>query len=242
MFEMIDMHNHGLFGLDDGAKSYEVMCDMIKTSYNCGVRTICFTPHAQDLRGNELDMELTHKTFELARDYCKNEYPDLNVYLGTELLYHYECVDAIASGRALTMNGSRYVLVDFMMTPDVRSIRIGNERLLNSGYRPIIAHIERYPCFYGKLDLIKALKEAGAIIQINSAALLDGMFSRMRRWCLRLISNGLVDVISSDAHNIGIRNPDMSGALALVRSKFGDEVAKDLFFENGKKILNNENI
>lgn len=242
MFEIMDMHNHGLFGVDDGAKSYEMMCDMIKASYDCDVRTICFTPHAQDLRGNVLDVDRTLEVFEIAKEYCKAEYPDLEVYLGSELLYHYECIDAIADKKIFTMNGSRYVLVDFMLTPDLRSIRIGAERLLNSGYRPIIAHIERYPCFYQKPNIIKELIRSGAVIQVNASALLEGVFSRTRRWCLKLISNGLVDLISSDAHSMGVRNPDMSEALALVRSKFGDDVAKKLFLENGKKILNNENL
>lgn len=242
MFEIMDLHNHGLFGIDDGAKSYEMMCDMIKASYNCGVRTICFTPHAQDLRGNALDIDRTLEVFESAKEYCKKEFPDLAIYLGSELLYHYECIDAIAEKKIFTMNGSRYVLVDFMITPDLRSIRIGAERLLNSGYRPIIAHIERYPCLYGKLDIIRELIRSGAIIQINASVLLEGRLSRSRRWALRLISNGLVDLVSSDAHSVGVRNPDMSGALALVRSKFGDEIAKKIFLENGKKILNNESL
>ncbi len=242
MFEIMDLHNHGLFGLDDGAKSYEMMCDIIKTSYNCGVRTICFTPHSQDLSGKVLDIGRTLEVFEMAKEYSKKEYPDLELYLGSELLYHYECVDAIARNEVLTMGGSRYVLVDFLITPDARSIRIGTERLLNSGYRPIIAHIERYSCFYGKLDLVRELIRSGAIIQINTMGLLEGALSRTRRWCLKLVSNGLVDIISSDAHNTESRNSDMSEVLALVRSKFGDSIAKRLFLDNGKKILNNENL
>jgi hypothetical protein len=43
--EMIDLHNHILCGLDDGAKTIEESVEMCRISYQDGVRTIVATPH-----------------------------------------------------------------------------------------------------------------------------------------------------------------------------------------------------
>lgn len=237
MFEITDIHNHSLFGLDDGANSYETMCRMLEQSYYSGVRCVCFTPHFLNMGENDCTPEKLRAVFDKASEHCAKYMPDLRLFYGMEISYHFDCVDALADGTALTIANSRYVLVDFFSTNDARGIRVGVERLINRGYIPIIAHVERYPCLWGRIEDIRRLSMMGAVIQINVGSLFDGLMSKRRRLCMKLLSEGVVDVVASDAHNTSSRSPELKKAAELLISKFGYAYAEQLLSENPKKII-----
>lgn len=241
MFEFADIHNHSLFGVDDGADSFETMGAMLDMSYQSGVRHICFTPHYYESVESAY-ADVIRNRFEEARKYCEETLPEMKLYLGTEVEYHYDCIDALAKGQCLSIAGSRYVMVDFLQACTARGIIKGVERLLNAGYIPVVAHVERYPQLYKRIDDIRSMSDAGAIIQVNASSLACGLFSPMRRQCLKLFSKGLVDVVASDAHSVGFRNPRLDRAAELIISKFGYEYAEDVFSNIPKKILANERI
>ena len=236
MFEITDLHNHSLFGVDDGADSYETMCGMLDTSYNNNVRSICFTPHFNN-RENDCTTEQIKSAFEIAKEYCEKNLPDMSLHLGSEMLYHYDCVDSIRENKLFTVANSKYVLVDFMYVPDVRSIIWGIQRLLNCGYIPIVAHVERYACLYNKPDEVQRMSALGAVIQINAKSLFYGIFSKRRSFCIKLLKEGLVDIVASDAHNLTSRSPNMREAAEFVISKFGYGYAEKIFSENQKRII-----
>lgn len=242
MFEITDLHNHSLFDLDDGADSYETMCRMIDMSYESGVRHICFTPHYFNVEKGDCSPEQIEERFAKAREYCGKQYPDMGLSLGSEMIYHYDCIDSIKQKKLFTLAGSRYVLTDFLATLDAKSIASGVERILNSGYVPVVAHVERYTCLYGKIDLIRRMSEAGAVIQINAGSLFLGFFSKRRQLCMKLLSEGLVDVIASDAHGDTVRTPELKSAVKLVISKFGSDYAEYLFNTVPQKIISNQRL
>ena len=119
---------------------------------------------------------------------------------------------------------------------------MGVERLLNSGYLPVVAHVERYHCLLGKVDEVRRMSEEGAVIQINAASLSDGVFSKKRRFCMKLLEEGLVDIVASDAHNTESRSPSLRNALKIVTAKFGEDYACRIFKRIPEKILSNQRI
>jgi protein-tyrosine phosphatase len=242
MFDIVDIHNHSLYGLDDGADSYETMCGMIDASYSSGVRHICFTPHYFNVGDRDCTPEMIKKSFGEAVEYCKEKYPDMILDVGSEMIYHFDCGVALSSKKLFTIADSRYVLVDFLATPDARGIVLGTERLLNLGYIPIVAHVERYPCLWNKIDKIRHMSELGAVIQINAASLSGGLFSKSKRQCVKLLSQELVDVVASDAHDLTERTPNLEAAVKFVISKFGEEYAEHIFSTVPKKIISNQRI
>ena len=162
--------------------------------------------------------------------------------VGSEMIYHFDCGVALSSKKLFTIADSRYVLVDFLATPDARGIVLGTERLLNLGYIPIVAHVERYPCRWNKIDKIRHMSELGAVIQINAASLSGGLFSKSKRQCVKLLSQELVDVVASDAHGLTERTPSLEAAVKFVISKFGEEYAEHIFSTVPKKIISNQRI
>jgi len=240
MFDIVDLHNHSLYGLDDGADSYEKMCQMIDCSYRNGVRHICFTPHYHNIGNRDCTPEKIGAVYNEARRYCAEHYPDLRLSVGSEMVYHFDCIDAIAEKRVLTLSESRYVLTDFLASPDARGIMMGVERLLGCGYFPVVAHVERYDCLLGKVDEVRRLSDAGAVIQINAGSLNGGIFSKKRKFCMKLLEEELVDVVASDAHNTDSRPPSLDFALKTVVSKFGEEYAERIFRLIPEKIMSNQ--
>jgi protein-tyrosine phosphatase len=242
MFDITDLHNHSLFDLDDGAESYDMMCRMIEESYASGVRHICFTPHYLNADACDCTLSQIADRLRKAREYCEKNLPDMRLSAGSEMVYHYDFIDSIEQKKLLTLANSRYVLTDFLATPDARSIVSGVERMLSSGYVPVVAHVERYSCLYDKVDVIRRMCEAGAIIQINAGSLFLRLFSKRRRLCYRLLSEGLVDVVASDAHDLTFRGPSLKKAVELVISKFGIEYAEYLFNVIPQKIISNQRL
>lgn len=242
MFEIADLHNHSLFGLDDGADSYETMCRMIDISYGDGVRCICFTPHYLNIGERDCTPADIRAALCKAKEYCAEKMPDMRLFCGSEVTYHFDCVDALEEGRIVTIADSRYVLVDFLDTPDMRSIKVGLERILNRGYIPIVAHIERYPCLFGKIEDIRGMSMMGAVIQINASSLFHGLMSQRRRQGMKLLSEGLVDIVASDAHDPEARTPGLKKAAELLISKFGASYAEQLMRENPERIISNKRL
>ena len=78
MFEIADIHNHSLFGVDDGADSRETMRSMLDMSYQSGVRHICFTPHYYSTKEN-CSVDVIKSRFCEAEDYCREKLPEMKL-------------------------------------------------------------------------------------------------------------------------------------------------------------------
>ena len=161
----------------------------------------------------------------------------MQLLLGNELSYRVGCVESLVRGDCRTLAGGRYVLVDFLMVRDLSEIQRGISAIANSGYIPIVAHVERYDCFVGKMKEIIRLAETGAVIQVNAASILMGSFSATGRTAKKMLSEGLVHVVASDAHDTVTRSPDLSLCYKKVCAKYGNEYADILFHDNAEKIL-----
>lgn len=112
---LADIHIHLLFGVDDGAKDEDEMHAMLDSAYQAGTRVLCCTPHFHPgYFGDNYDK--ANAAFERLSDYVRKTYPDMSLYFGNELRYEPECVSWLRQGVCRTVNGTRYVLVDFSET------------------------------------------------------------------------------------------------------------------------------
>ena len=78
------------------------------------------------------------------------------------------------------------------------------ERVLAAGLRPVVAHPERRGfLFPGDRVYADTLKTQGALLQVDSGALLGFDGAGIEAEAHRLLSDGLVDLVASDAHELG---------------------------------------
>ncbi len=231
-----DIHSHMLSGTDDGASDEREMYAMLDISYRTGTRRLCLTPHFNKVLWNNNRMA-ADKAFSSLQAYAAEKYPDMSLHMGNELFYCENGTEYLGTGECRTLNGTRFVLVDFhsgALWFEIRNALLG---LVNSGYIPVFAHVERYYCIKSPFNSLKELREFGVMVQINSTSVCGSWGKDLQKKSLKIIKRGLCDVIASDAHSTNERNPDLGGAAALIKKKFGEEYAVKLFQKNPDRIL-----
>ena len=230
-----DIHTHLLYGVDDGAENEEQMKKILDEAYSDGTRTICATPHFHPGFFGE-NTAAVNVAFEKLKAYAAR-YPDLKLCLGNELRYSLSCGEWLQSGACRTINGTQYVLVDFLEYDDADFIVEATLKVFNSGYTPILAHAERYESFSRDMREIEYLRSCGAIIQVDAGSPFGGWGRGSKIRSRRIIEAQLADIVASDAHNTMSRPPILSGCYEYVRDKCGREYADSLFIQNPQLIL-----
>ena len=134
-----------------------------------------------------------------------------------------------------TMLGSRYVLAEFSTNDSFVTVRNYIYELLTKGYRPIVAHVERYFCCQ-EPERIQELKKLGAQIQINADSVLGYEGHTIKKFCAGLMKDDLVDFIGSDAHNLEGRKMNLGKCATYVRKKMGQDYAEEIFVDNPRQI------
>ena len=236
-----DLHTHILFGVDDGAKTEADMFAIVDALHKEGCSTLCMTPHFHPgFFGN--NSAKTEKAFQTLQGYVQEHYPQMQLYLGNELRYSENCLSWLEDGLCRTLNGSRYVLVDFLADEEKRTILRGMDQLLNAGYVPVLAHGERYEKLHMDLREIRELRERGVVIQVDGGSLFGafGFMDRLRS--RKLVKQHLADVISSDTHNLVRRPSVMAKSWELVSKQQSPEYARALCLSNAERILSNKAI
>ncbi len=236
VMKLANIHCHILYGVDDGAKDGKIMRKMIDLQYADGVRLICLTPHYNPayFRPNPSAVK---KSYQEAVQYAAEKYPDLKILLGQEIYCHHDPVNELLLGKCLSLNRTRNVLLEFGYGESAKSIISKVSRLLTSGFVPLIAHVERYSSLRGDRKAMEELCDLGAKFQVNAAAVVGKRGFMTKRFVFSLIKAGLVDVIADDCHDLVERPPCMREAFETVRVKFGDDVAKRLFWDGPIELM-----
>lgn len=233
------MHSHILPGLDDGARDLEETKKLIDMAYSQGIRHILATPHYIEGENSYTKDELL-ECFETVKCMEEKIHPDLKLYLGHEIFYSISVVEDLKAGEIQTLNGGRYVLVEFPTHISYRELQQAMRNLIQACYKPIIAHMERYECLFKQRERLEELKKMGVYFQMNVGSVIGGFFDGRVRECRRLILEGEIQLLGTDMHSVTYRPPRMAEAMEWLNKKLPDGLRERLLYENPTKILNNE--
>lgn len=229
-----DIHVHGLFGVDDGPESEQEMYQMVRAAYEDGTRQMCLTPHFYPAYFGQ-NREAAEAAFEKLYWYAQVQWPDLRLCLGSEVRCGRDAADWLWDGVCRTLNGTRYVLVDFPAGEKPGRIVRGVERLLDAGYIPVLAHVERYREL--PLGAIRRLYRKGVWMQMDVRAPFGGYGLWSARRSRLLLHLGLIDLAASDSHDGTRHPPRLSRGYAWVAKKYGKAYADLIFWENAQEIF-----
>lgn len=236
---LADMHNHILYGVDDGSPDLEKSLSMLKIAYDDGIRIVCMTPHYHPKRGMA-SVDSIYDAFETLRDAAAAVFPDMDLYLGREVYFTSESLEKLENHEELRICGGGNVLVEFSTGTPASVISHAVSDVIMMGFTPIVAHVERYACAIDDKYLVEELKSKGAYIQVNADSVLGeqgGSVKRVVKWFLK---NELVDFIASDAHDLHDRKPQLSKCYSYVAKKYGKEYADYMMCELPLRILEEE--
>lgn len=234
---LIDIHTHILYGVDDGAKSIGDSMGILDEEREQDVDKVILTPHYGPKFGHPDVGMLKERYMELC-DRARQYYPEISLYLGSELYYQQETVSDLKQGKALTMNDTRYVLVEFGITDSYSYICRAMQEFGYAGYIPIIAHAERYEAVFGQVRRIEELINMGAYIQLNAESLIGGIFNKKTSFCKKLIKEGFMHFLGSDCHDLRERRPYMRQAAQLLIKKEAEHILE----RNPKMMLEGKNL
>ena len=237
---IFDVHCHILPGVDDGARDERSTERMLNIACEEGIDGIVATPHFEYGQEKET-LEGIKKKYSKVRDLWKEMGPDKELFLGHEVFYSEGVVDSLKSGIAMTMNDTRYVLIEFGVDVGSSYALKAIRKLKYAGYYPIIAHVERYPKLRSGKTL-QELLEIGAYFQVNASTLCGahGFIEKYRT--LRLVKLGLIDFVATDAHNSRARRPELKECKAYLENKVGKEKVRQIFEENPIRMLRGEEL
>lgn len=237
---MIDIHNHILPGIDDGSQDISVTEQYLDLIAQAKMDAVVFTPHY--MRGffdntKEIILEAFNSVEKIkkSKGYSFKTYCAAEVYLMGE-----EAVTDIQTN-AFMINGSRYVLVENSLTGFSNDLFENLYKLVKLGFKPILAHPERYLEVQEKPSLAVDFMHRDVYLQINTGSILGNYGAKVRDVALELIDRGYAHFLGSDCHcHSGLY--DYPQAVEAIRKEFDDDTAEILSSDNPERMLNNDNI
>lgn len=238
---MIDMHNHILFGVDDGAKTLYESIELIKEEIQKGVTHIIVTPHFNK-RNYYLFQDKISVNFQLLKEAIEKEDLNVQLYLGNEVYLEPTNYISTLDNGFYTLADSKYILVEFneIIPPD--NIPEMCYEISICGYIPIIAHIERYEILYDNKKLLVEILGEGALLQVNASSIINKENNERNKFAHYLLKNELVSFAASDVHNNTTRKFYLDEAYKVVCQTNGKSYADKIFSLNQLGIINNKEI
>ena len=212
------------------------MLALVDTSVKQGIRVMCVTPHFYPALFGD-NAAIAVERFQELKAYLADADPSFILCMGNELHYQQGCHAWVSSGKCKTLNHTDNVLIDYAENASLPEILDGVLSLLNAGFTPVLAHVERYTALQGKKREWIALKQDGVLFQVDADAPLGEYGFAAKRQAMNLISGGFVDCISSDAHNMQHRRQQMARCEKLIQNKFGVDASRELFCHQALRIL-----
>ena len=218
---MIDIHTHILPTIDDGAGSFDEALDMAIMAVESGVQAIIATPHSNHDVGF-VNYESDHLEALFQRlCYMLNEANiPLQLYRGMELWASTDIVEKLSYGKLLTLNRTKYTLVEFAFDEEVWWIEAILKEMMLGGYIPIIAHPERYQCVQEEPNRLYEWRKMGALAQMNKESILGRLGRHTAATAELLLKHNLINCLASDAHHAYARTTDMTALNRYMENNF----------------------
>jgi protein-tyrosine phosphatase len=231
----IDLHSHFVANIDDGAPSLDVSLAMLRALRAIGFDTVIATPHMRpELFDN--DRPALEAAYEQTRLALATEGALPATGLGCEHFFDEVVYRRLLEGRALPYPGGRAALIefhglDFPPALGARLFDVQRQRLL-----PVIAHPERYRCFWQRTDELERLVDAGCALLLDTAALVGKYGREPQRAAERLLELELYHAACSDAHRPADADAVALG-MARIEDLYGPEELDFLFKEGPSALL-----
>ncbi len=238
---MIDLHCHLLPGVDDGPPTLEESIVMARAAYQDGVRAIVATPHARDWGLAHPGEDACHGVAELVRDLEQVLHQvgiPLALYPGMEIHLDPDLPEWLRSGRVCPLGAGPYFLLElpfFQPSPYLEQV-ISDVQL--QGWRPVLAHAERYTYVQEAPDLLAPLVERGVLVQVTANSLTGNAGPLAGETAVRLLRRGLVHCLASDGHTgHASRAPLLMAGVQAAARVVGSAQARALVTEMPQQIL-----
>lgn len=231
---MIDIHTHILPGIDDGARHREHLLELAEAAVEEGITDVIATPH----HANGVYWNPASRVKELLQEsqaVLEAHGLPLRLHPGQEIRVHGELLDHLEAGELLTLAGTPYLLLEMPAEEMPAEMPELVYELTLLGIRPVIAHPERNLEALREPRKLEELIALGAWTQVTTHSLLGLYGKTFEKGAWSLVRNGLIHLVSSDAHHARRRGFKLAEAYSLLETRLGRPAR--LYFEGNARAL-----
>jgi len=231
---MIDTHSHIVFGIDDGSRSLEESLEMLKKAKEVGYEKIYCTSH---YKVGKWENKNYYKNLKNLKKVIEEKKITVELIEANELMLDLDGLKALEEEKVNTIGLSNYLLVEPIPGMTGMNLIKALKRIIDLGYRPILAHTERY--IHLNLETMDSIKELGVLFQINLSSIKSTMAKRVKN----LYKRGYIDLVGSDAHRTDRRTYNLEEYIKLWKELVGEdfkrysEVNPQIILENKEVAL-----
>ena len=235
---MIDLHCHLLPGIDDGAPDEAASLAMARIAAQDGIRITACTPHIYpglyENDANGIRARVATLQAKLAEQGIS-----LQLTSGADAHMTPELLGRLKGGTAPTLNGGRYFLLEPPHHVAPPRFEDSVFDFIVSGYVPVVTHPERLTWIADHYEAFKRITRAGAWMQVTSGSLTGRFGDGAKYWGERMLDDGLVHLLATDAHSVKHRPPLLAEGRHAALKWVGGEEADRLVNERPRAILDN---
>jgi protein-tyrosine phosphatase len=236
---MIDLHTHILPGVDDGSRSLETSLEHLRLMQERGVTGVFLTPHFMRNMHEGNPQTIRRKFHELQKTILEEKI-EINLYPGFEIFLETGIHEKIEANK-LALNDTKYVLVETNMSGFTRELPQILYDLVRTGWKPILAHPERYADVIKDPSIAEDLIHKNVLMQINAGSLLGDYGRGTHSVAWYLIERGFAHFLASDNH---CKRPEYKLDLAAeeIRTTIDEHTVQLLTVHNPQQVINNDPI
>lgn len=256
---MFDIHSHIIYHIDDGSRTPEESLELIRQDVEQGAHAIIATPHyyvqyPTDPARIRAKLATIEEALGIGEQATAQPTPsaseanasalDVHLYAGNEVLWFDSMTERLQSGEILTLADSHYTLIEFYPEESYQTILRAIRNVRNAGYRPIIAHAERFKAI--QEHGLAEVRDLGAYVQLSTEPLshkgLSGLFDRETKFIQKALRNQEADFLGTDMHRTDRRPPVLRDAIDWIQKNLDADYADAVLQRNAQAILRDEEI
>lgn len=195
-----DIHSHILPGIDDGAPDIETALNLVKGIYDLGIRKTVATPHViSDLYRNT--PATINAALKQLQDACAVAEIDIQISAAAEYMLDDFFLQQLRDSIPLLTINKNIILTEQSYVSATDNLHQIAFEIITAGYRPIMAHPERYHFYHQNYDAYKRLKDMGFLLQVNLLSLTGYYGKPVAKAAKYIIANNLADLVGTDLHH-----------------------------------------
>ncbi|MEJ1222372.1 tyrosine-protein phosphatase [Sediminicola sp. 1XM1-17] len=196
----VDMHNHILPGIDDGAKTVEESIALIRSFSEFGVKNFIATPHIMDNYYPNTSQSIHAALDELKKGLYDHDLKHVLFDVSAEHMIDANFETLLDSAEMMPLR-KNYLLVEMSYLQPSINFDEAIQKIASKRFFPILAHPERYNFLHLKSSKFKKYKKKGILFQMNLLSLSEFYGKEVQKKALHLLDEGLIDFVASDVHN-----------------------------------------